>query len=69
MVFSSLLFLFTYLPVVLLIYYLSPLKWRNGVLLLFNLVFYGWGEPTYIVLMVFTITADYAAGLESEPAT
>ena len=63
MVFSSLLFLFTYLPVVLLIYYLSPLKWRNGVLLIFNLIFYGWGEPTYIILMVFTITADYAAGL------
>ena len=63
MVFSSLLFLFTYLPVVLLIYYLSPLKWRNGVLLIFNLIFYGWGEPTYIILMVFTITADYVAGL------
>ena len=62
MVFSSLLFLFLYLPVVLAVYYVTPLRWRNGMLLIANLVFYGWGEPTYIVLMVFTIVADYIAG-------
>ena len=63
LVFSSLLFLFTYLPVVLLAYYLSPLKWRNGVLLLFNLIFYGWGEPVYIVIMFLSIAIDYTHGM------
>ena len=63
MVFSSVLFLFYYFPVVLLIHYLSPVKWRNAVLLVFNLIFYGWGEPIYILLMVFTIVVDYADGL------
>lgn len=63
MVFSSVLFLFFYLPVVLAVHYLSPPKWRNAVLLAFNLLFYGWGEPVYIVLMVFTIAVDYADGL------
>ncbi len=63
MVFSSTLFLFVYLVAVLAIYYVSPLKWRNFILLVFNLVFYGWGEPFYIVLMVFTIVLDYFAGL------
>ena len=63
MVFSSLYFLFLYLPVVLLVYYVTPLKWRNAVLLFFNLIFYGWGEPVYILLMVFTIVLDYFAGL------
>ena len=55
MVFSSLYFLFLYLPIVLLVYYITPLKWRNAWLLVVNLVFYGWGEPKYIVLMLFTI--------------
>ena len=63
MVFSSVLFLFYYFPVVLLVHYLSPVKWRNAVLLVFNLIFYGWGEPIYILLMVFTIVVDYADGL------
>ena len=66
MVFSSPLFLFCYLPVVLILYYISPLKLRNFVLLVVNLIFYGWGEPLYIVLMVFTITLDYFAGLVVE---
>ncbi|MEG1878890.1 MAG: MBOAT family O-acyltransferase [Pseudoflavonifractor sp.] len=63
MVFSTVLFLFIYLPVVLLVHYLSPVKWRNGVLLVFNLIFYGWGEPKYLLLMVFTIVVDYIDGL------
>ena len=62
MVFSSLLFLFFYLPVTLLVYYLSPARWRNLWLFLVNLVFYGWGEPVYVVLMVFSIAVNYAAG-------
>ena len=63
MVFSSLLFMFIYLPVVLAVYYLVPPKWRNVWLFIVNLVFYGWGEPVYIVLMLFSITVNYAAGL------
>ena len=63
MVFSSLYFLFLYLPIVLFVYYITPLKWRNAWLLVVNLVFYGWGEPKYIVLMLFTILLDYFAGL------
>ena len=62
MVFSTPYFLFLYLPAVLLLYYISPLKLRNFVLLVFNLLFYGWGEPVYILLMVFTIVLDYFAG-------
>ena len=63
MVFSTPYFLFLYLPAVLLLYYISPLKLRNFVLLVFNLLFYGWGEPVYILLMVFTIVLDYFAGI------
>ena len=63
MVFSSPFFLFVYLPVVLLAYYLTPLKWRNAVLLVFNLIFYGWGEPVYILIMFVSIAIDYTHGM------
>lgn len=63
MVFSSVLFMFVYLPAVLITHYVSPPKWRNAILLAFSLLFYGWGEPMYIFLMVFTIVLDYFAGL------
>ena len=63
MLFSSLEFLFLFLPLTLLCYFLVPLRARNAVLLLFSLIFYGWGERIYIWLMVFTIAIDYAAGL------
>ena len=49
MVFSSLTFLYAYLPVVLAVYYLVPLRWRNAVLFLVSLFFYGWGEPRYVL--------------------
>ena len=62
MVFSTPYFLFLYLPAVLLLYYISPLKLRNFVLLVFNLLFYGWGEPVYILLMIFSIVLDYSLG-------
>ena len=62
MVFSSLIFIFMYLPIVLLTYYICPRRWRNLLLLLVNLVFYGWGEPAYIVLMVFSTVVNYACG-------
>ena len=63
MLFSSLLFLFVYLPVTLAVYFLVPSRWRNLWLFLVNLVFYGWGEPIYILLMVFSITLNYVSGL------
>ena len=63
MVFSSLLFMFIYLPVVLAIYYLVPRRWRNLWLFIANFVFYGWGEPVYILLMLFSITINYVAGI------
>ena len=59
MVFSSLYFLFLYLPIVLFLYYITPLKWRNLLLLLVNLVFYAWGEPVYILIMFLSIGIDY----------
>ena len=63
MVFSSLLFMFIYLPIVLAIYYLVPKRWRNLWLFIANLVFYGWGEPVYILLMLFSISINYFAGI------
>ena len=63
MVFSSLYFLFLYLPIVLFLYYITPLKWRNLLLLLVNLVFYAWGEPRYVFLMLAGILLNYLFGL------
>ena len=63
MLFSSLEFLFLYLPIVLAIYFTVPLRWRNAVLLAVSLVFYGWGEPLYVFLMIFTVAVDYFFGI------
>lgn len=63
MVFSSLLFLFRFLPIVILGYFILPRKFRNLFLLLFSLFFYAWGEPTYIVLMLFSIVVNYVGGI------
>jgi alginate O-acetyltransferase complex protein AlgI len=62
MVFSSLLFLFRFLPVVLILYFLAPKNLRNIILFLFSLFFYAWGEPKYVFLMLFSITMDYTVG-------
>ena len=62
MVFSSVFFLFTYLPIVLFAYYITPLRWRNAVLLVVNLIFYGWGEPVYIAIMFLSTAIDYTHG-------
>ena len=62
MVFSSLVFLFAYLPLTLLIYYVTPPIGRNIFLFIVNLIFYGWGEPTLVLLMVFNIAFNYAGG-------
>ena len=63
MLFSGIPFLYYFLPTVVLIYFLAPGKWRNGVLLLSSLLFYGWGEPKYILLMLVTIFVFFGAGL------
>ena len=68
MVFSSLEFLLAFLTVTLLVYFIVPLKLRNIVLLVVSLIFYGWGEPVYVFLMIFTITVDYIFGLLVERA-
>ena len=62
MVFSSLLFLFRYLPIVLLIYFIVPRKFRNFILFIVSLIFYAWGEPVYVVLMLFSTVWDYFSG-------
>lgn len=63
MVFSSILFMFIYLPCVLGIYYALPKKYRNGALFLLNLIFYGWGEPVYITIMLLSTAIDYTHGI------
>lgn len=63
MVFSSLLFLILFLPITLIIYYISPKRIKNVVLLVASLVFYAWGEPVYIVLIILATIGDYIFGL------
>ena len=63
MLFSSIPFLFAFLPLTAALYCAVPKKLKNGVLLLFSLVFYGWGEPKYLLLMLFSITQGYVFGL------
>ena len=66
MLFSSIPFLYYFLPLVLIIYFAAPKSWRNGILLLSSLIFYGWGEPKYLILMVGSIVAFYGFGLAIE---
>ena len=63
MVFSSLPFLFFFLPATLILYFLMPQKGKNAVLLLVSLLFYGYGEPVYILLMIGSILLNYVSGL------
>lgn len=66
MVFSSTIFLCIFLPIVLLGYYICPKKGRNLFLLIASLVFYAWGEPKYVLLMMLSITINYVFGLLME---
>ena len=63
MVFSSLPFLFCYLVAVLLVYYLLPRKLKNLCLFVFSILFYGFGEPVFVLLMLFSVTVNFIAGL------
>ncbi|MBR1744187.1 MAG: MBOAT family protein, partial [Lachnospiraceae bacterium] len=62
MVFSSITFLFYFLPAALLLYYIVPGKLKNAVLFFLSLIFYAWGEPVYVVLMIFSTILDYTLG-------
>lgn len=64
MLFSSITFLFVFLPVTLVVYFLVPVKFKNIVMLIASLFFYAWGEPVYIVLMVLSIIFNYICGLD-----
>ena len=64
MLFSSIVFLFTFLPAVLVLYYLLPERFHNPVLLLASLIFYAWGEPVYLFLMLLSILFNYFSGLD-----
>ncbi len=64
MVFSSIVFLALFLPCVLLLYFIrSDIKWRNGVLLVFSLLFYSWGEPVWVLLMIGSAVINYFCAL------
>lgn len=63
MVFSSILFLFRFLPIAFVLYFLAPGKLKNLVLFVLSLCFYAWGEPVYVVLMLFSTVVDYIHGL------
>ncbi len=62
MVFSSVLFLFYFLPAALILYFITPKKFRNVTLFLVSLVFYAWGEPIYVLIMLFSTVFDFANG-------
>lgn len=64
MLFSSLTFIFAFLPLLLFLYFLLKKRWyRNFILLLFSILFYAWGEPKYIFLMLLVILISYIAGI------
>lgn len=63
MVFSGLLFLFWFIPLFFAVYYAVPAKLRNTALFIGSIVFYGWGEPSYLILIFISIFVNYAAGL------
>lgn len=63
LVFSSLSFLFWFLPIFLGVYFITPKKVKNFILFIFSLIFYAWGEPIYICLMLFSTVFDYINGL------
>ncbi len=63
MVFSSVVFLFRFLPIFMICYYLVPRRMKNIILLIGSLFFYAWGEPVYVLLMLFSTVSDYVHGI------
>ncbi len=69
MLFSSMTFIFVFLPLVLLLYFISPnIKIKNTILCVFSIIFYAWGEPVYIFLMLFTIISNFFLTLKMDKA-
>ena len=66
MIFSSIPFLFFFFPLFILLYFTLPFKYKNHILLLFSLIFYAWGEPIYILLMIFSSIVDFINGKNIE---
>ena len=66
MLFSSLTFLYFFLPLVLLCYFIAPTRFKNAVLLIFSLLFYAWGEPKYVFLMAGTVLLGWLSGIMME---
>ena len=66
MVFSSLIFIFRFLPVFLIVYFITPKKYKNFTLLIFSLIFYTFGEPRYFPLMIASILVDYFVSIKIE---
>ncbi|MDK0564545.1 MBOAT family O-acyltransferase [Clostridium perfringens] len=63
MVFSSIMFIFRFLPIMFIIYYITPKKFKNLSLLILSLVFYSWGEPKYFIIMLLSIGVDYSISI------
>ena len=63
MIFSSLLFLFRFIPIFFILYYLSPAKIKNTTLLIGSIIFYAWGEPKFLILIIISILVNYVFGL------
>lgn len=63
MIFSSLLFLFWFMPIFFTVYYITPRRFRNAALFLGSIIFYAWGEPKYLLLLFLSILVNFAAGL------
>ena len=68
MVFSSVLFLFRFLPIFMICYFLVPRKMKNLVLFLGSLVFYAWGEPVYVVLLILSAAVNFWFGIRIDRA-
>ncbi|MDE6420911.1 MAG: MBOAT family protein, partial [Lachnospiraceae bacterium] len=68
MIFAGFTFLFRFLPIVLIAYILCPKQFRNGLLFLASLIFYAWGEPVYVLLMLFSTVSDYWHGRRIDAA-
>ena len=66
MIFSSIFFIFVFLPIVLILYYVVPFAGKNLVLLIASLIFYAWGEPVYVILMLLSIGINFVSGMELE---
>ena len=63
MLFSSITFLFYFLPILLIVYFIVPSKFKNLVLLVFSLIFYAYGEPIYVLILLLSCLVNFVAGL------